>query len=105
MLSPLSRLYLKLSLVWCHSSEHTYLAPVRPNWLRQSARLMKPMRLAAFAVVCGGLVALLSSCATSGAVSECAWVEPIHISEGDTLTDDTALALLTHNEQWDELSS
>lgn len=31
----------------------------------------------------------------------CAWVQPILISKKDVLTDETARAVLTHNESWE----
>jgi hypothetical protein len=62
-----------------------------------------PLKLLLFVAACGGLAALLSGCGNGGPVSECGWVEPILIAEGDLLTEETALALLTHNEQWEAI--
>lgn len=49
------------------------------------------------------MAVLFSGCGNGGPVSECAWVEPILLAEGDLLTEETALALLTHNEQWESI--
>ena len=87
-------------LDWCRSSELTSSAGGRPNFLRPNAPLMKLMKLVVFVAVCGGVAALLSACSTSGAVSECAWVEPIYIGEMDTLSEETAQQILAHNEAW-----
>lgn len=56
------------------------------------------------------MVALLSSCASSGRVSDqprvvyidnvCDVLRPIYVSEGDSFTESTARAILTHNILW-----
>lgn len=48
---------------------------------------------------------LVSSCSTSGPVTEgaCAWVNPIYVSRNDILTDGTARQILRHNETWSAL--
>jgi hypothetical protein len=46
----------------------------------------------------------LSGCAHNNVIdTSCAWVRPIMISRHDVLTDETARAILTHNEAWQAL--
>lgn len=48
---------------------------------------------------------LLTACAATGPATEiidagCWWTQPIYISQGDELTDETARQVLAHNEVW-----
>ena len=54
----------------------------------------------------------LISCATNGPENKievidtsCRWVNPIYISENDTISYSTAIQILKHNETWAELCS
>lgn len=59
-------------------------------------------------ILLAALLAMLASgCAILGRATEpetvtvdtsCAWARPIYVSRGDVLTDETARALLSHNE-------
>lgn len=48
---------------------------------------------------------LLTGCASQPHVidTSCAWTRPIMVSRGDTLTDDTARQILSHNTSWEKL--
>lgn len=50
------------------------------------------------ALMLTGTLILLTSCATGGSETNCAWVRPIYISKNDVLTEGTARAILAHNE-------
>lgn len=88
---------------WSRSSARTSLGSGRRDWWRQKKRLPIPLRLLLFVAGCALMAVLFSGCGNGGPVSECAWVEPILLAEGDLLTEETALALLTHNEQWESI--
>lgn len=54
-------------------------------------------------IVCGAMLALLSGCGRTGSATDaggCEWARPIYVGRADVLTDETARAVLAHNEAW-----
>lgn len=54
-------------------------------------------------MMCGAMLALLGGCGGPGSATDaggCEWSRPIYVGRADVLTDETARAVLAHNEAW-----